>query len=147
MGHKVRTASYELDMSRPPSHMLDSSSCQMKMVHGGMNTDRAKEQKQVAQASSPDPHVINHFCTTASSSGHTYYHMTNWQRRKRAQAWFIYELAQYVGKSQKWMVALLQSCPGLVLKYSRDGIPSNKQSFRQRLLCEKRSGLRIDCCT
>lgn len=77
LGHKVRTASYELDMSRPPRHTLDKFSCQTEMVHGGLNTSRAKEQKQVAQASSPDPYIIHHCCSKASPLGHTYVHMTS----------------------------------------------------------------------
>lgn len=55
MGHQLRTVPYELDISEPPSHRLDRSSCKLEMVHLRLNTSKDKEHKQAAQASSPDP--------------------------------------------------------------------------------------------
>ena len=68
MGHQVRTAPYELDMSEPSSHRLDGSSC--KLVHVGLNTSREREHKQAAQASSPDTRHLP-LLHTPSPSMHT----------------------------------------------------------------------------
>lgn len=145
---QVRTAPYELDMSEPSNQRLDRSS--YKLVHVGVNTSRDREHKQTAHASSPAPHVIHHCyknplpqCTPLVRWEVP---LTRWWWKKRKfWVWLIYGSAQYVGESQKWMLAALQPYSGLILIYSSEGILFNKQSFGQWPLCEKRSGPRIDC--
>ena len=70
MGHQVGIAPYELDISEPPSHRLDRSSCKLEMVQVGLNISGDREHKQAAQASSPAPLLLPRASSLVHNPGH-----------------------------------------------------------------------------